>query len=111
MYLYHDKEDIQIMEEKQAKLAKRLGKDGVGDIAMEECGELIQALSKIWRNDHLGNFTEKTKAELFLNLVEEVADVSACLDNIKFIYGITDDTIYELRMKGLERSFKRYNIE
>ena len=111
MYYYHDAEDVKKLDEKQAKLANHLGKSTVAVIAMEECGELIQALSKLWRNDNVANFTKKTEAELFMDLVEEVSDVSACLENIKILYGISDDTIYEQRAKQLARSFERYNLK
>ncbi len=52
-------------------------------VCMEECGELIQAISKKLRdptspNDHLA---------------EEMADVIICLHQLKMMYGITDDAI------------------
>ena len=109
--MYHNEKDIQELNEKQAKLANHLGKSAVAVVTMEECGELIQALSKLWRNDNIANFTQKTESELFMDLVEEVADVSACIENIKILYGISDDTIYEQRAKKLARSFKRYNLK
>lgn len=52
-------------------------------VCMEECAELIQAISKKLRdptspNDHLS---------------EEMADVIICLHQLKLMYGITDKAI------------------
>ena len=59
------------------------GKQLQSIVCMEECGELIQAISKKLRdptspNDHLA---------------EEMADVIICLHQLKMMYGITDDAI------------------
>lgn len=51
-------------------------------ICMEECGELIQAISKMLRG--------KNARE---NLVEEMADVVRCLEILKAVYLISNDEI------------------
>lgn len=51
-------------------------------IAMEECGELIQAISKGKRG--------KLDKE---NLTEEIADVIICIDWLKRIYGISENDL------------------
>lgn len=60
------------------------GKDLQSTVCMEECAELIQAISKEKRGksdkDHLS---------------EEIADVLICIEMLKEIYSISDDMISE----------------
>lgn len=51
-------------------------------VAMEECSELVQAISKCIREPE-GEDARK-------RLVEEMADVSICLEQLKIMYQITD---------------------
>lgn len=52
-------------------------------VCMEECAELIQAISKKLRKDTSSNDV----------LAEEMADVIVCLHQLKMMYGITDKAI------------------
>lgn len=66
-------------------------------VCMEECGELIQAISKKLRdptspNDHLA---------------EEMADVIICLNLLKLMYGITDKEIHNRVVAKTLRLSKR----
>lgn len=70
------------------------GKDAQENQAIEEMAELIQAINKMRRQpspDHLDNVDE------------EIADVEIMLDQLKLIYGITDQKIIEIKEKKLER--------
>lgn len=60
-------------------------------IHMEECAELIQAVSKVRRNYRKGH---DSKVEI-ANLVEEMADVLICMEQMQEMYGITDSDIQE----------------
>lgn len=51
-------------------------------IAMEECAELVQAISKCIRKPH--------DEEARKHLVEEMADVLICLQQLKRIYDVSD---------------------
>lgn len=51
-------------------------------VAMEECSELAQAISKCIRKPH--------DEEARKHLVEEMADVLICLQQLKRIYDVTD---------------------
>lgn len=51
-------------------------------VAMEECAELVQAISKCIREPH----DEKARK----HLVEEMADVLICLEQLKSIYEVSD---------------------
>lgn len=55
-------------------------------IHMEECGELIQAISKMRRAKRDGI----PDARIYDNLVEEVADVLICMEQIMEMYDIKD---------------------
>lgn len=68
-------------------------------IAMEECAELIQAISKMNRTDGYAEEYLKSK----INLEEEIADVMVCIDQIKTIYNISDSKISELANYKINR--------
>lgn len=60
------------------------GKDVQSTVCMEECAELIQAISK-----------EKRGKSDKSHLAEEMADVIICIEMLKEIYSIFDDMISE----------------
>ena len=71
-------------------------------IAMEECSELIQAISKCLRSKEL------IPTETREHLIEEMADVMICLEQLMAMYSITDEELIswierkELRLKKRE---------
>lgn len=65
-------------------------------IAMEECSELIQAISKAKR----GKLDKD-------NLTEEIADVFICIDWLCEIYNIKNEEISEWLIKKKDRISKR----
>lgn len=67
-------------------------------IAMEECGELIQAISKGKRG--------KLDKE---NLTEEIADVIICIDWLKRIYGISENDLGKWLYKKKVRVIEKIN--
>lgn len=70
-------------------------------IAMEECSELTQAISKCIRTPE----EESARA----HLVEEMADVLICLGQLKSIYQVTDDELKIWTATKLDRLKKRLN--
>ena len=78
------------------KSIEHYGKDVQSTVCMEECAELIQAISKEKRGksdkDHLS---------------EEIADVLICIEMLKQIYNITDDEIYPWVINKQQRTIKR----
>ena len=72
------------------------GKDVQSTVCMEECAELIQAISKEKRG--------KSDKE---NLAEEMADVIICIEMLKQIYNITEDEIYSWVITKQERIIRR----
>lgn len=71
-------------------------------IVMEECSELIQAISKCLRSK------EMIPTETREHLIEEMADVMICLEQLMLMYSITDEELIswierkELRLKKRE---------
>lgn len=79
------------------------GKDIQSIICMEECSELIQAVSKELRG--------KTDIE---HLAEEIADVLISIELLKQIYNVSQSTIYDWinykQTRMLERiKYERFN--
>ena len=71
------------------------GKQLQSIVCMEECGELIQAISKKLR--------EHTSTDD--HLAEEMADVIICLHQLKMMYGITDKAISDwVEANGFEQT-------
>ena len=78
------------------KSIEHYGKDVQSTVCMEECAELIQAISKEKRG--------KSDKE---NLAEEMADVIICIEMLKQIYDITEDEIYSWVINKQERTIER----
>lgn len=82
------------------KLTKNMiryhGEDIEATVCMEECAELIQAISKMKRGENEIN-----------NLVEEMADVYICLEMLKLIYDVTDEQIErEIKYKEIRNRIR-----
>ena len=68
-------------------------------IAMEECSELIQAISKCKRYGCINKYRE--------NLIEEMTDVLIMIDELKMIYQISDTDISDVRQYKMNRQSYR----
>lgn len=69
---------------------KIIDKNGITNqlfVAVEECSELQQAISKCYRNKEL------IPTEVRENLIEEMADVQICLEQLQVIFHISDAEI------------------
>lgn len=71
------------------------GADAQTTVCMEECAELIQAISKLKRYNPEDSNNKVSRNELIENLLEEMADVQICF-NLLF-------AIYELKPSDLRR--------
>lgn len=92
---FEDTHDIPGLESLYLKIAKETPEDLDSQplvIAMEECGELSQAIAKGIRG----------KADV-VNLAEEIADVSIIIDYVKATWNISDDDIKIIRALKLEQ--------
>ena len=78
----------------------RYGKNNQSTVCMEECAELIQAISKAKRR--------KTNRD---NMIEEIADVLICIEMLKQMYMISDEKINKWIEKKQEREAERMGKE
>lgn len=69
------------------KVVEKFGIDIQQIVAMEELGELIQAISKIARWECNQSEDVETLLEYIDNLAEEIADVEIMLEQLKQCYG------------------------
>ena len=86
------------MEEYSAILEENIKAHGVNEetvIAMEECAELIQAISKVRRYGFGGQHKD--------NLIEEIADVDIVITELMMMFDISQDEFYNV----LDRKIKR----
>ena len=86
------------MEEYASILEENIKEHGVAFetvIAMEECAELIQAISKVKRYGFVGEYRD--------NLIEEIADVSIVIREIMMIFGISVGDINEVIDSKIQR--------
>lgn len=80
---------------------RKYGKTMQSIVCMEECSELIQAISKRLRG----------KSDANDNLAEEMADVTICLHLLKEMYGITDEQLEEWIARKTARQSKRMQAD
>ena len=78
------------------KSIEHYGADLQTVVCMEECAELIQAISKMKRG--------KDNRD---NLIEEIADVMICIEILKQVYGISDNEIQNYVCQKQNRSIER----
>lgn len=80
---------------------RKYGKEIQSIVCMEECSELIQAVSKCLRG----------KPDVTDNLAEEMADVIICLHMLKEMYGITDAQLEEWTARKTARQYERMQAD
>lgn len=80
---------------------EKYGKETQSIVCMEECSELIQAVSKCLRG----------KPDVTDNLAEEMADVTICLYLLQEMYGITDEQLEEWIARKTSRQSKRMQAD
>ena len=73
----------------QGRVIGFYGSNAQAMVHMEECAELIQAISKMRRVKNDG----KDDSAAYENLVEEMADVLISLEQMKLMYDIPDHAI------------------
>lgn len=73
------------------KLIKKNGIRYQSGIAQEECAELIQAISKCLRSKEAIPIKER------MNLIEEMADVLICIQQLQIMYHVTDEELHAMK--------------
>lgn len=90
------------MEEYAAVLEENIKEHGVvleTVIAMEECAELIQAISKVKRYGFVGEYRD--------NLIEEIADVDIVITELLMMFDILPLEIESIMDSKIQRIKKR----
>ena len=99
--------DLQIPEAIQTRIIEHYEADKQLTVHMEECAELIQALSKILRN--------KDDKEAFNacveHLTEEIADVLVCINQMQIIFDISDKALSDIISYKLVRQMRRIEYD
>ena len=90
------------MKEQNIKNAEHYGYTRQSQQAIEECSELIQAISKYNRLLN-GEYAGKEK-KIVANLVEELADVEICIEQLKHFLKITDTKINNIKEYKINRT-------
>lgn len=82
-----------------ARSIDHYGEEIQSTVCMEECAELIQAISKAKR----GKINQN-------NMIEEIADVLICIEMLKQIYNITDSQIEDWAEYKQKRILNRMKV-
>ena len=90
----------------QTQIIKCYGKELQSVVGMEECAELIQAISKAYRADTCVAMDTARQ-----HLIEEVADVLICITQLMEMYEIEEAEIQEIIDKKCKRQEERVNAE
>lgn len=88
------------------EIADHYGFGAQSNQLIEECAELIQAVNKYKRAiTKCGQPLEDYNSTIVLdNLVEEIADVEVMLEQIKYLLGINEEDIRELKKFKINRT-------
>ena len=76
-------------------------------ITMEECGELVQACSKVIRTMEMKD-SAKTRKRHLENLQDEIGDVMCMIEILKMA-GLVNDQNIDIRMQVKKRKLERWS--
>ena len=91
------------------KIAEHFGYEAQSNQLIEECAELIQALSK-YRRSVIGvgqPLADYKKTIVLDNLLEEIADVEIMLEQIKHLLQISAEDIQAIKLFKVNRTKER----
>ena len=82
------------ISEELKRVADYYGYEEQSNQLIEECAELIQALSKYRRAGGKGqSIPDYQKTDVLKNIIEEIADVEVMLEQIKYLLNISEEDI------------------
>lgn len=100
------------MRKKLRNIADHYGYEAQSRQLIEEMAELTQAINKLWRIDSKN--CEKTNIEhieAYKHIIEEIADVEICLEQVKWLLNIDESVLDEWKVMKIERSIARTKKE
>lgn len=86
----------QVVDAVEKRSIARYGTDTQTTVCMEECAELIQAISKLKRYNPEDPNNTVSRSELIENLYEEMADVQICFSLLFEIYGLNPSDLQRM---------------
>lgn len=97
------------ISEPNKETAKYYGYEAQSNQLVEECAELIQAVSKYRRAvAGLGQpVAEEKKAVALENLIEEIADVEIMLEQVKYLLQIPEEELDAVKLYKVNRTRER----
>jgi NTP pyrophosphatase (non-canonical NTP hydrolase) len=87
------------------------GADTQATVCMEECAELIQAISKLKRYNPEDPHNKVSRNELIENLYEEMADVQICFDLLVSIYDLKPSDLRRMMDHKVWRMKQKMELE
>ena len=101
-------------EKKLRTIADHYGYEAQSRQLIEEMAELTQAINKLWRIDSkkseiTWNYSDHVEA--YKHIIEEVADVEICLEQVKWLLNIDESVLDEWKQMKIERSINRIEKE
>ena len=85
------------------EVAEYFGYEIQSEQLVEECAELIQAISKYRRARGTGQTIALSEEAAYENLVEEIADVENMLEQVKYLLKIQQSEIDEIKAEKTEK--------
>ena len=97
------------MDNELKKIAEHYGYEAQSNQLVEECAELIQAVSKYRRatagvGQPLADYHRTVALE---NLIEEIADVEVMIEQVKYLLQIPEDEIEAVKLFKVNRTKDR----
>lgn len=88
--------------------ARKLGVQTLLFQTQEECAELTKAISKFNRANGIGQITEMAADAAKSIMINEIADVSICIEQLVYMLGCSDQ-VKECRAAAFDKVSKRYS--
>ncbi len=91
-------------------------RDPQEDVMIEEMSELTKAILKLRRHEKYVHPSQRTPlwasktGELYIDLLDEIVDVSIMIEQMKILYNIDDKRFQNHFDKKLERTAKRLDL-
>lgn len=82
------------------------GETAQADMVIEECSELIYAISKLKRVSGLGYKTGDTQEEAYKKVIQEMAHVRNAIRSLQYIMGIDERDIQNMIMASDKKAYK-----
>ena len=105
-------------EQKIQYIADHYGYESQSRQLIEEMAELTQALNKLWRaeqgyiNEYYDGYKKGAAVKICReSVIEETADVMICLEELKYILGVSDEEIKQYIDVKLNRQVERMERE